>query len=163
MATFKGYQIKGIDVDELPELPEEFTETPEYDMLLLLEPIEDVPDNSIEISPRPSAIWQESFTSIYPGELRALTNQVGNHHRHIHVSLSTKNGFRIFVQGFNIGSIAEHSQFFINLVDAVNKQALSEIEKKVQEKQKKEKAKEDFRKKAEQINADCFPGTPASK
>ena len=161
MATFKGYQIKGIDIDRLPKLTKELTEKPQYNIYLLLEPIEEVPDDSVEINPKPSEIWQESFTSIYPGKLRALT-QV-RYRQHIYMNLDTTNGICIFVQGFNIGSIAGHSQFFINLVDAVNKQALSEIEEKVQEKQEKEKANEDFRKKAEQINAECFPGTPTSE
>ena len=162
MVTFKGYQIKGIDVDRLPELTEELTEEPQYNINLLLEPIEEAPDDSVEISPKPSGIWQESFMSIYPGKVNALKNQVG-HHRHIYIGLATKNGFNIHVQGFDIGGIAEHRQFFIDLVDAVNKQASSEIEEKVQEKQEKEKAKEEFRKKAERINAKCFPGTPTSE
>ena len=160
--AFAGYRIKGIDIDRLPELTEELTEKPDYDIVIVLESIEEVSDDSVEISPTPSGIWQESFRSIYPGKVNAFKNQVG-HRRHIYIGLTTKNGFNIDVQGFDIGGIAEHSQFFIDLVDAVNKQALSEIEKKVQEKQKKEKAEEDFRKKAEQINTDCFPGTPTSE
>ena len=160
--VFAGYRIKGIDIDSLPELTEELTEKPNYDIYIVLEPIEGVPDDSVEISPTPSGIWQESFMSIYPGKVNALKNQVG-HRRHIPIGLATKNGFNIHVQGFDIGGIAEHSQFFIDLVDAVNKRALSEIKEKVQEKQEKEKANEDFRTKAEQINAECFPGTPTSE
>ena len=162
MATFKGYQIKRIDVDRLLESTEELIEKPNYNIYLVLESIEEVSDDSVEISPTPSGIWQESFMSIYPGKVNALKNQVG-HHRHIYLGLDTKSGVNIHVQGFDIGGIAEHSQFFIDLVDAVNKQASSEIEEKVQEKQEKEKAKEDFSKKAEQINTDCFPGTPTSE
>ena len=56
METFKGYQIKGIDIDRLPELTEELTEKPDYNIYLLLEPIEENPDDSIEISPKPSEI-----------------------------------------------------------------------------------------------------------
>ena len=156
MKTFKGYRIKGIEIDKLPELNQELSPPPRYDIYFLLESIEEVSDDSVEISPTPSGIWRESFISMSPDIEHALTNQVG-HHQHVSIS-PAKSGFS--VQGFDIGGIAAHSQLFIDFVDAVNKQALSEIEKKVQEKQKKEKANEDFRKKAEQINEKCFPGTP---
>ena len=162
MATFKGYQIKGIDIDKLPELTEELTEKPHYNIHLLLKPIEETADDSVEISPKPSAIWKESFSSILSNKHRALSNQVG-HDQHIHISLHPRDDFYIYVQGFTIDSMAEHSQFFIDLVDAVNKQALSEIEEKMREKQKKKEANEEFRKRAERINAKCFPGTPTSE
>ena len=167
METFKGYQIKGIDIDRLPELTEELTEKPDYNIYLLLEPIEEVPDDSIEISPKPSEIWMESFRSIYPRKLQVLENRVGSY-QHIYMNLTEGNSlldgegyeYYISLQGFDIDGIAEHRQIFIDLVNTVNKQALSVIEAKVQEVQEKEKANEDFRKRAEQINADCFPGTP---
>lgn len=170
MATFKGYQIKGMDIDKLIESSVILDDKPNYAIHLLLEPIEGVIDDSVEINPKPSEIWSASFDSIGPPKLRAFTSY-GRDHQHIHISLDSNKGkrlldgdeFYIYVQGFDIGSIAEHSQFFVDLVDAVNKQALSKIEEKVQEKQEQEKAKENFRKKAEKINEECFPGTPTSE
>ena len=218
MATFKGYQIKEIDIDRLLETSEILADNPEYAISLLLEPIEEVSDDSVEILPKPSQIWSiwsesfhsicrmllepkpikkvsddsvgfslkplqiesESFGSICRTKLQALERYWRDHQYSppINIILNSNKGqrlldgdeFYIYVQVFNIDSIAEHSQFLVDLVDAVNKQALSKIEEKVQEKQEQEKAKQDqekakeeFRKKVESINAKCFPGTPSAE